>query len=91
MASWHAEVTLVQLRLRRYAGSDAAAAFATHEPFDAVASAEVRRRAAWLDGMLVAGAPLSREDRRQIAQLLRMHGAVELHADRHGRLISLDR
>lgn len=91
MATWHAEQTLQQWTLRRYAEADAAAAFAAHVPFDGVARAEIRHGRAWVDGMLIAGPALTREDRRQIEQLLRDAGAVELQADRHGRLVRLVR
>lgn len=91
MPAWHAETVLLQLRLRRYdaaAGADEALAmFAARAPYQAVASAEVRHRVAWVDGMLVAGQPLGREDRRQLADLLRAHGADTLEIDRHGRLL----
>lgn len=79
----------MQLALRRYPGSDASAAFAAHEDFDGTARAEIRRGTAWIETMLVKGPPLTREDRQQIAALMREHGAVELSADRHGRLVCL--
>lgn len=87
--AWHAELVLVQLRLRRYAAADPAAAFEQRQAFNGVASAEIRNGEAWVDGMLVTGPPLTRHDRRQIEALLRKHGAVNLQADRHGRLVQL--
>ena len=87
---WHAETTLTQLVLRRYpTGVDAPEAFAAHARFDGVAHAEIRAGRAWVEGMLVVGLTLTRQDRREIERLLREHGAVELVADRHGRLIRL--
>jgi len=85
--SWHAEIALLQLCLRRYPTDDAQSAFAARAPYDGIATATIRDGEAWLSGMLVAGTPLTREDRRQIATLMRQHGAVVLHADRHGRLV----
>lgn len=87
MMNWHAELTLAQLTLRRYSGGEADRAFAEHLPFDGVARAEIRKGRAWVEGLLVNGPALTRQDRAQIESLLREHGAIELHADRHGRLI----
>lgn len=92
MSAWHAEVTLTQMRLRRYDAAhtpaEAAEMYAARAPYQAIANAEIRDGRAWLDGMLVAGRPLGRDDRRQLKALLERHGATLLEADRHGRLIT---
>lgn len=87
MAVWHAETVLHQLRLRRYQGDDARAAFDSRTPYDGVGSVEIKHGRAWVDGMLVSGPPLTRDDWRQIRALLQEHGARVLDADRHGRLV----
>ena len=91
MSSWHAEITLTQIALRRYQSDDALAAYEARVPYDAVASVDLRHGTAWVERMLVAGPALTREDRRQIERLLRDHGATLLEADRHGHLVARDK
>ena len=84
IGEWHLEVTLVQAKLRRYGGQDAAAAFAAQGPFDAVMQVDLRDGRAEFSGALVKPPPLTREDHRVIEALVRALGARQLHATRHG-------
>lgn len=81
---WHIVVTCVYATLRRYPGQDAAAAYQARAPYDAVISAELREHQVWLSSTLIAGAALTRRDRRAIERLLRQLGATHATAERHG-------
>jgi hypothetical protein len=82
--SWHAQIK--SLVLRGFDDASNGGGFAAHEPFVAIAQADLMGggRAFLHSALRTDGQQLSRKDWRELAQVLREHGVQTVTVDRDG-------